>query len=435
MNEKHNHITSTTDRTLMDRTLLERALRSVTDHFSPQSGYLHFGGSVPLVENALYALALLKTRNVEQVQEGRKLLRKLLSLQMNDTLFPKSLYDYPIASDGHVTVELTLIFEQIQRLGEVVLGEVVSAQLTMVLQSIAVDPETLSLGHALLVKGVDGVEGCIELMDQLPPRTVGFFMNSLLMRSNLPTHLLNRLVTRALSLWHPETSSYIGFAAPTSLTQPRTCFDWLMAAICKRELPLSNSAHELEAVLIRNVPDSNIEGSKTKWSLVTSGKIPSYSQRFHFAPVRFFADQISGVVSLPTGSIKHVVRQGDEVEIICQLDPERVEWGKEGGHLLSWYSNYARTGEREVHHWLVNGNRANIFYPEERLECAFGSSVVQLSFSVESSHAKGEILPSIRPSDKSEKKIEHFHPLDWEISLRLLRPPIPETVAIRLKIT
>ena len=72
--------------------------------YSEQTGFIHLyyldplakrQDTIPVVENLLYALALLRTRTSEQMLEGKDLLSKLLPYQSEEGNFPIYLHDYP----------------------------------------------------------------------------------------------------------------------------------------------------------------------------------------------------------------------------------------------------------------------------------------------------------------------------------------------------
>lgn len=90
---------------------------------SRQTGYVHYFLSdteepyrtIPLVENALFALALFRCRLVEQIQEAKVLLKGLLAFQnLNEKEalgnFPVYLHEYPVCSDATTGLQLLAPF-------------------------------------------------------------------------------------------------------------------------------------------------------------------------------------------------------------------------------------------------------------------------------------------------------------------------------------
>jgi hypothetical protein len=91
---------------------------------SEQTRYLHYSYSeenlkgaqtIPLVENALFILALLRSRIMEQIQEAKALLKGLLAFQnlQQDNFygnFPVYLHQYPICIDPSLSLQLLAPF-------------------------------------------------------------------------------------------------------------------------------------------------------------------------------------------------------------------------------------------------------------------------------------------------------------------------------------
>lgn len=121
---------------------------------SKQTGFAHYYygeaqppyDSIPLVENALFALALFRTRLMEQVQEAKALLTGLVGFQnlsANEELgnFPVYLHEYPQCSDSTLSLQLLPPFYWILRH----FGNVLGVQLKNRLEEAA----RLALAHSL----------------------------------------------------------------------------------------------------------------------------------------------------------------------------------------------------------------------------------------------------------------------------------------------
>jgi hypothetical protein len=90
---------------------------------SKQTGYLHYHygeserpfDTIPLVENALFALTLLNCRTIQQVQEAKVLLNGLLAFQVTMGVeshgnFPAYLHEYPNCADHAAAIHLLAPF-------------------------------------------------------------------------------------------------------------------------------------------------------------------------------------------------------------------------------------------------------------------------------------------------------------------------------------
>ncbi len=96
---------------------------------SRQTGFVHYchegderGETIPLYENALFALALFRTHMSESVLEGRALIEKLLPFE-NAGNFPVYLHEYPLCRDSLMGLRLATVFFWILKDYCAVLGE------------------------------------------------------------------------------------------------------------------------------------------------------------------------------------------------------------------------------------------------------------------------------------------------------------------------
>lgn len=103
--------------------LIDKAVCVGRQMTSPQTGLIHLNleapyaalhDKVPLFENALFALALMQTRNGENIQEGSELLMALFPFQSSG-LFPKYLHEYGRHFSNETTAKLGLVFERIEK--------------------------------------------------------------------------------------------------------------------------------------------------------------------------------------------------------------------------------------------------------------------------------------------------------------------------------
>ena len=96
------------------RRMVELALHSGRKRQSKQTGFVHYcyesstsdpHDTIPLVENFCFALALFRSRLVESVQEGKRLLEKLLAFEIGGN-FPLYLHEYPHCKDIYLSIHL-----------------------------------------------------------------------------------------------------------------------------------------------------------------------------------------------------------------------------------------------------------------------------------------------------------------------------------------
>lgn len=108
----------------MTRRLVEWAIAAGRAFQSPQTGFVHYYFSqpnssvhqtIPLYENLLFALALLRSRVIENIKEAQTLLSRLLSFQnqvegLSCGNFPFYLHEYPFCRDFSVGISLLAPF-------------------------------------------------------------------------------------------------------------------------------------------------------------------------------------------------------------------------------------------------------------------------------------------------------------------------------------
>jgi hypothetical protein len=102
-----------------------------------QTGWIHYcyhledeetHFPIPVYENFLYALALMKSKVGDNIQEAKQLLEKLIAFQSEN--FPVYLHDFPKSTDKWLPIQLLPIYAHIFEGFQQVLGENLKAVLT-----------------------------------------------------------------------------------------------------------------------------------------------------------------------------------------------------------------------------------------------------------------------------------------------------------------
>jgi len=100
------------------REYVEEAYTSLLPYFSHQTKFLHvhpdiYKGKIvhviPVYENFLFALLLLRRKKVESVHQARDMLERLLAFEKKGN-FPFFLAEYPVCRDKHLPARLHLLF-------------------------------------------------------------------------------------------------------------------------------------------------------------------------------------------------------------------------------------------------------------------------------------------------------------------------------------
>lgn len=92
------------------KALNDLALNAARGVQSEETGFVHgyYGKKEPphqailFLENALFVLTLFRTKTVEGIQEGKKILEKLLAYQSPEGLFPSFFHEFPFCYDRYI---------------------------------------------------------------------------------------------------------------------------------------------------------------------------------------------------------------------------------------------------------------------------------------------------------------------------------------------
>ncbi len=210
-----NRIESLQAQDALMRSLIERAVAYGRKRKSSQSGFLHYcyaapeeamHQTIPVLDNFLFALALLRSRTVENVLEAKEMLEKLLPFQTETGGFPIYLHDYPHCKERYLPIWIGLIVCRILAEFAHVLGSEMRERLTGALQklvgnvkelaeqstppyAIAVSRAALFLkaGELLKEKGIEqqgaawmeAIDKIANYPDWLSPKALGMLLNAL----------------------------------------------------------------------------------------------------------------------------------------------------------------------------------------------------------------------------------------------------------------
>ena len=89
-------------------TAVEHAINCGRRLQSSQTEYVHIQDTIPFYENILFALALLRSRQKDNIQEGIKIISNLLKFA-HENNFPASLHEYPICKNPYLPISLLSI--------------------------------------------------------------------------------------------------------------------------------------------------------------------------------------------------------------------------------------------------------------------------------------------------------------------------------------
>ena len=203
------------------RKMVELALDAGRKRQSPQTGLVHFcyesesniHDTIPLFENACFALALFRSRLSENVLEGKEIIEKILSLRIEGN-FPVYLHEYPICKSRNFSFQVLPVFFYLQNEFTNILGESLTNKLQSAISAILTHASNLREQN-ILPKGADAKCRAVlqseEFFAWQPCSSVewGDFLLAYQMYSftrEAPIEVLER----ASSFWNGDVLSYIG---------------------------------------------------------------------------------------------------------------------------------------------------------------------------------------------------------------------------------
>lgn len=125
------------------RQLVELAISCGRKHQNEQTGFIHFcytkedeqgDATIPVYENLLFALSLMRSKNADTFQEGRSIIEKILPFQnfieeAGKGCFPVYLHEYPLCKDRYMGIRLLPVFYSIFKYFNHVIGAHLKATL------------------------------------------------------------------------------------------------------------------------------------------------------------------------------------------------------------------------------------------------------------------------------------------------------------------
>lgn len=468
------------------KSLSEAALAFCREQQSPQTQFFHYfpGASskgphhtIPIVENFLFALALLKTKQSEQIIEAKELLKKLLHFYVKENGvvkgFPTYLHEYPDCSNTLLGLRLLPSCYWILRQFSSVIGpEIAPALREMVIELAAqcfqeyskVDPSyalCLRMGVLLQAIGTLCDQDALaatgnELLNHLSaydsfqawnsPRILSDILIALQMADDAIQQKIGTPLWKHLDpLWHRATLSFIGPAVReyTKGCAPEiTPFHlYMMAAgdAMPQEALVPSFVH-LETLLFQDFLDRlspEVIGRSGGISRIGPWLAINKTD-YGYAAIQVDCQEtlLKSDGFLPFRMVwqsghqtQHFACQGMQ----CSVHYQEVDGGID---LFFDYDQPAEVDHRQKSRELVfylnvddkstilvEGSRATTFELGDRVTIASPTFAFSLSFEIEEGEGSlvGHLNPGNRPSQLISQDTNFFTPYDWQLFLRTIR--------------
>lgn len=441
--------------------LNDLAIACAKKRLSPQTGYVHHcyhalpeetAQTIPLMENFLYALALLRTRTVEHVTEAKRLVEALLFFQERGR-FPVYLHEYPNCTDDYQGVHLLAPLYWMLTHFHQVLGSHLKERIEQAAHHILTDalgrksvpaPIGIKLAAAAIAFGRGGKELLKPYEEPswmwFDPRCLGEMLIALQMIST-DFSILPGLWEHVCKSWHLPTAAYAGpvFRELQAGGEPQlTVYDLFMASLTNvypDRLLRDHPVHLFAALVVPTeikLPEKNypLQVAGASWAYAQHEKF-AYSfmeQKAVFDPAK---DKGFAPFHCAWGSPKRLHT------LVCQGGNSKLKSMEQADSTLVFtvelgepVSLEDREKCREVLFFFdlfdakftVDGIPANTFRAGERVDILASGLPLRFSFSVLEGEGQfmGHLMRGNRPAQIANKGVHRFEAYDWQLFIRTI---------------
>lgn len=486
---------STSDRT---RQLMDLALSCGRSWQSPQTGYIHYchemmdeelHHTMPLYENLLFALTLMRSRIAENINEGKEILECVLNFQnVNDPHckgnFPFYMHEFPLCRDRfhgiHFLAPLYWIHQQFHH----VIGNSLKNRLEESLRLLATYCQTLQAPYHLAIKSTAGVRAVALLLhdqplaaeaerawQQLksapdascwlsPAKMADLLVAYQMAYPNLSDSEENHFWHHFIQTWHEKSGAYCGpgLAESQRNEEPQpTLYDYFMGYYSGHyhyrlffDRPI-----QLQAILIQPSEDrideqkfplefkGNFEGlswqlcqhEKWAYSLIEKGPIPRTLQEKGYTPLKLLWGDATRTHSLVCqgGNIDKMTFSGEKnkVEMFFTLAAEASNESREKSRDISFFVDIEEAMQIDV-----AGAKATTFQLDEPIILCDDKLKITMLFTLHTGSGvfMGHIMKGNRPSQTATKGQHRFDAFDWQIFLRAIERSVPCIIKVTVDV-
>lgn len=464
------------------RRLVDLALDYGKKKQSPQTGYVHYYYQgyddevhlpIPIVENLLFSLALLRTRLAENVLEARKILGGILPFQnleegtVSYGNFPLYMHDFPQCKDRQVAVHASAPLFWILKLFGTVLGNDLKVRLEKALLSAVrhavksyhekpmLYPVAVKVGAAAKAVGnllgdeslenegqllLNSLVNCSDRMSWYCPESIAMIFTSLSMvYTSLKNGPWDPFWRHLENTWHRDLCAYCGpvWQEWQREAEPKaTVYDLLLGALSGRFScrALKESIAHLEAALVFLLSTELSEtGERGEFS--TSGYYCGshyayqFMQRGELTPLYIKAFQPFRILWGDKNRLHSFVSQSkcdplveviapDEISLLFTLEGSADVEDKEKNREILFFVDAHENLE-----FFVSEKKASTFQLDDTLRLCSPGMELTLSFQLEKGDGKffGHRMLGNRSSHQQSKKGNQYEAFDWMLFFRTVR--------------
>lgn len=484
---------------MIKRRLIELAIEAGRNHQSEQTKFVHYNyhseecdhyDTIPVYENFLFVLALLKSRKGDYIQEAKLLLKRLLSYQTDASdqgagNFPIYLHESPTCYSRWQGVKLLAPLYWMLKKFHHILGDELREKTKKSLEYLTIyclrtlqeNPAdyltTLRIASGAFSVGQflenskfekEGSEMLNDLL-QLGCQPIWFsrqgiagILSSLQMVYNKISESPWKFFwNHAEKMWHPTLQSYCGPAFDERQLEKApepSLYDFYLLSFSQMPPSKISAIHvcHLKTILIHSGEDSadsmnskDFDGSigETNWSVKSSEQFaysvidqhskmdPRLKKGFHPFYLQWKNDGKLYSLACAGGHINKMTykSRGSEIDLYFTLsEPMISEHPLENRELIFYCTAH---DDVKIN---VEGTRATTFKLGDTVQVETKLNL-SLKFELEDGEGEflGHLMPGNRPSQRPVSKQYPTEANDWQIFLRTIRKKSPCTIHVTLK--
>lgn len=408
------------------RKIVELALASCKKRCSVQTGFIHLfvadplaahQDTIPTLENFIYAYTLFRSKLVDNIQQGKSLLERLLPFEINGN-FPHYLHEYPNVFDPcHSSQFLPPLFYLLSDFSSI-LGDSLLERLQKLSERIVLHLKSLESLSTIAKNRLEAFLGEFN-PDACVPKTPSEWADFCIC-----CQMAKKPLIRAFAVWNANCCVYTGPSLERlqdGLEPAVTLLDLFMAEAYRvfSTRALGAEVVHIKGALIQRIEPILLEKQDPVAVLVEEKSRQCFTVYFGSS-----LETHSLTIEAKTGSFSITSKGLQKYEIVYTYDEvvPSEEDSIEIALYLSAHSSQAIT---------INGQRATVFKAEETLYLTSPFLQIAATFLVDPN--KGQFLGHISKANRSfQKNRKLYAAYDWKIGWRTLRrePKVEVTLEI-----
>lgn len=414
---------------------------------SPVTGFIHYHPhhdplhTIPVVENCLFVLQLLRTKTAESMLEAKALLEKILAFQTSSGAFPTYLHEYPSCHDRYQAALILPVFYWIQKEFHSIIGPNLQAATDKLIVFTMEQPPAPEPIAIRIAASIWALKGDSSLFDAIPcqpnkhwfiPNNIAHYLTALQMVypsiANSPWAPFWEHLGRT---WHRPSQTYVGPAIKLyeMRSEPQiTLYDYYMAAFTQTPAPKTPI---ISSILVQPTTDELRQFTASEGVLEGARYVIRHEEKFAYAMIEK-VDNDNGFhpIYLVWNKKTFVMQNGniqtfrfDGLNLTFEMKEPLPTEDREKNRELVFFTNLEDTFIK------VDDQASTTFRTSQNLLIQDPTMKIQLKFLADEGDFIGHIMRGNRPSQIGKIQYEAY---DWQIFLRALRRKHPQKIEVQL---